>query len=166
MEKSLYDKRFTNVYSHDLLVGSQENRFDFYRTSPAYNTQLGASLLLGAIGITLSVIALFNTFAVIMSVRKKEFGNLRIVGAKKGQLIKMTLIETLIVVATGLIIGLAILFLCVGFYSSANSGEFDFVVNAYLFYFTTIASAILGILAGIIPSVLTILKMKRQFNVE
>ncbi|MBX4341234.1 hypothetical protein K4G93_24205, partial [Mycobacterium tuberculosis] len=36
VEKSLYDKRFTNVYSHDLLVGSQENRYDFYRTSPAY----------------------------------------------------------------------------------------------------------------------------------
>lgn len=166
IKNSLYNTKLSYVYTNIPISGSSENNYEYYLSSPSYNIQLGASLLLGGIGIILSIVALFNTFAVIMSVRKKEFNGLKIIGAKKGQILKMTLIETLIVTVTGLLIGFGILVLCVGTFSSANIQTYDYIVNDKLFYGTLIISAVLGILAGMIPSISTISKLKHQFRNE
>lgn len=101
-----------------------------------------------------------------MSVRKAEFNGLKVVGAKKIQIFKMTFIETLIVTVTGMIIGFIILAACVGLYSEANTGSFDFIVQDTVFYGTILMTAVLGLLAGIIPSVFTIVKLKRQVRTE
>lgn len=78
----------------------------------------------------------------------------------------MTFIETLIVTATGLMIGYAILVVCVGAYSAANIGVFDYRVNNVLFYVVIGATALFGFIAGILPSFITIAKLKRLFRVE
>ena len=166
IKNSLYDTRFDLVYSNTPAEYAHPNTIDYYRNSPSYDIQLGASLLLGIISLLLSIVALFNTFAVIMSVRKREFHGLKVIGAKKYQIFKMTLIETLIVTATGMIIGFLILAACVGLYSKANTGTFDFIVQDTLFYGIVLITAVLGLLAGMIPSVLTIAKLKRQFRTE
>lgn len=166
IKSSLYDSSFDLVYTNTPAEYAYPNTIDYYKNSPSYDIQLGASLLLGTISLLLSIVALFNTFAVIMSVRKKEFHGLKVIGAKKFQIFKMTLIETLIVTVTGMIIGFIILAACVGLYSKANIGVFDFVVQDTMFYSTVLITALLGLLAGIIPSVLTIAKLKRQFRTE
>lgn len=163
---SFYSSVLSYAYTDTNAEGFSPNTQEFYTQSPGYDIQVGASLLLGAIGLILSVIALFNTFFVIMTVRKKEFNELKVIGAKRSQLLRMTLIETLIVTATGLGIGFGILIACVGTYSSANTGIFDFVVDNKVFEATLILSSVMGMLAGIIPSVYTITKLKRQFRVE
>lgn len=166
IQSSLYDSSFDLVYSNTPTEYAQLNTIDFYKNSSSYDIQLGASLLLGGISLLLSIVALFNTFAVIMSVRKTEFHNLKVIGAKKFQIFKMTLIETLIVIVTGMMIGFMILSACVGLYSKANIGLFDFIVQDTLFYGTVLITALLGLLAGIIPSALTIAQLKRQFRTE
>jgi putative ABC transport system permease protein len=101
-----------------------------------------------------------------MSVRRKEFNGLKVIGASKGQIIKMTLIETLIVVGTGIAIGLCIIIPVVGKYAFDNLGVFDFIINRQIFIGMCLASAALGLTAGMIPSFLTILKLKQQFRNE
>lgn len=166
IKRSLYDSRFDLVYANIPAEYACPNTIDYYKNASSYDIQLGAALLLGAIGLLLSIVALFNTFAVIMSVRKTEFHGLKVLGAKKYQIFKMTLIEMLIVTVTGMMIGFVILVACVGLYSKANIGIFDFVVRNTLFYGTVLITALLALLAGIIPSVLTIAKLKQQFRTE
>lgn len=166
IQSSLYRSSFDLVYSNTPTEYAQPNTIDYYKASPSYHIQLGASLLLGTISLLLSIVALFNTFAVIISVRKAEFNGLKVIGAKKLQIFKMTLLETLIVTITGMIIGFVILAACVGLYSKANIGVFDFVVQDTWFYGTILITAVLGLSAGIIPSVLTIANLKRQFRAE
>lgn len=161
-----YTDTNTNTNTNTNTEGFSLNTREYYTQSPGYDIQVGASLLLGAIGLILSVIALFNTFFVIMTVRRKEFNELKVIGAKRSQLLRMTIIETLIVTASGLGIGFGILIACVGTYSLANTGIFDFVVDNKVFEATLILSSLMGLLAGIIPSVYTITKLKRQFRVE
>lgn len=166
IEESLYKTIFQYVYSIKPMDTSVENTYSFYKNSPTSDIQLGASLLLGVIAMLLSIVALFNTFAVIMSVRKKEFNGLKVIGAKKAQLIRMTMIEVAIVTLTGILLGLGVLIACVGTYSYATTGVFDWVVNQKVFTGVIIASTILGFSAGMIPSFIAIHQMKRQFRVE
>lgn len=166
IKNSLYNVKFDLVYSKTPNDGYMLNTKDFYKSSKSYDIQLAASLLLGVISLSLSIVALFNTFAVIMSVRKKEFNGLKVIGARKSQIFKMTFIETLIVTITGLIIGFVILITCVGMYSQANTGIFDFIVDDTIFYGTIIITTILSFLGGLIPSLITISKLKRQFRDE
>ncbi|WP_027953784.1 FtsX-like permease family protein [Halobacillus kuroshimensis] len=166
VEESLYDYSLAYVYSDTPLPGSERNNYAYYADAPSYDLQLGASLLLGVIALILSIVALFNTFAVIMSVRKQEFNGLKVIGAKKNQIVKMTFIEVLIVTVTGVLIGLAVLAACVGAYSYATTGVFDWIVDTRIFIGVIILSSLLGLLAGLIPSFTTIGKLKRQFRVE
>ena len=163
---SLYDTSFDEVYSNAKTAGASVNDMSYYRDQPTFDIQLAAALLLGGIGFILSVIALFNTFSVIMSVRRKEFSGLKNIGASGPQIFKMTLIEVLIVTATGILLGTAVLVACVGAYSQANTGAFDCVVNGRIFYGTIAASAALGMAAGIIPSIVTIAGLKRRLRTE
>lgn len=166
IESSFYDARLSSVYSNTPLSGSQVNTKSYYQSTTSYSIQLAASILLGAIAILLSVVALFNTFAVIMSVRTKEFNGLKLIGAKKTQIFRMTFLEILVVTATGLMIGLAILVSVIGTYSLANVGWFDYTVNARVFYGSIILATVLSFIAGIVPSIITVGKIKRQFRVE
>ncbi|MFC0522950.1 FtsX-like permease family protein [Pontibacillus salicampi] len=166
VEESLYNHNLDYVYSENQLPGSEINKYSYYADAPSYDLQLGASLLLGGIALILSIVALFNTFAVIMSVRKQEFNGLKVIGAKRIQIFNMTLIEILIVTISGVLIGLVVLIACVGTYSYATTGIFDWIVDKRLFIGVLSLSSILGLLAGIIPSFITIGKLKRQFRTE
>ncbi len=167
IKHSLYSENFSTVYSQaQLFEDSVLNTMEYYKNSVSYDIQYAASLLLGFIGLILSVVALFNTFFVIMSVRTSEFNKLKLVGAKKGQILKMTVTEVLIIITTGMIIGFLVLASCVGSYSLANVGEFDFIVNPTIFWGMIAVTFVLGLIAGILPSVLTIGKLKRQFRDE
>lgn len=165
IKDSLYNQRFPIVYSNKAIFdNSIKNNLEYYKNTPSFNIQSAASLLLGFIGITLSVVALFNTFFVIMSVRKKEFHGLKVIGAKKYQIFKMTFLEVLIVTLTGMFIGLAVLIATVGTYSVENTSIFDFIVNDTIFFGMIIITSILGLLSGVIPSVFTVKRLKRQFR--
>ncbi len=166
IKNSLFDSRFSNIYSNNIIKNSVFNTKSYYTNSASYNVQTAATLLIEIIGFILSFLAVINTFAVIMSVRKKEFNGLKIIGAKKFQLFKMTCIETLIVTFTGAIIGFAIYVACVGTYSYQNTGVFNWIVNEKMLGILMFTIIGLGFIAGIIPSLLTILKIKREFRVE
>ncbi len=166
VKNTLYDASLDRVYTNAPLVASHENTLEHYTQSPEYDVQLGASLLLGGIGIALSVVALFNTFAIIMSVRKREFNGLKNIGAKKKQIFNMTVIETFIVVLTGAIIGVGLLVVAVGSYSYANTGVFDFIVNETLFYGVVGMAVAAGMIAGIVPSLAAIGGLRRNFRNE
>ena len=163
---SLYNEQFNTLYSNEHILGFDENSIDLFVNSPTFDIQVSASLLLGAIAIILSIVALFNTFAVIMSVRKKEFSGLKLVGAEKTQILKMVTIETLIVTSTGIVIGIAILIACVGTYSLANLGSFDFIVNKQLFFGSCVLSFFLSFISSLLPSIITIWSLKRKFRNE
>jgi transcriptional regulator with XRE-family HTH domain len=107
-----------------------------------------------------------NKGKIVISVRRKEFNGLKIIGASKGQILKMTLIETLIVLGTGMAIGLSIIISVAGKFSLDNLGVFDFIVDWKIFTGICLSSAILGLTAGMIPSFLTVHKLKRQFRNE
>lgn len=137
-----------------------ENDIASYSESAEFNVQTAATLLMTMISICLTIVALFNTFAMIMNVRRKEFNGLRLIGAEKWQILKMTLIETLIVVATGLFIGVAFTIICVSPFSFAAFGTLDFVVSPS-YFFTLLGSVCgLGILAGFLPSVIVLSGIK------
>lgn len=136
-------------------LGFQEHTAESYQNSIEYDVQMGALILMIVVSFMLTVIGLFNTFAMIMTVRKKEFNLLRLIGANKHQIIAMTLIETAIVTITGVMIGLVIHILCVAPYSMHMHGGFDVVVHADMFYGILGTVVVLGILAGIIPSIVT-----------
>ncbi len=167
IKHSIYNEKLSTVYSQDVLFAdSNPNTPQYYETSVSYDIQYAASLLLGMIGLVLSVVALFNTFFVIMSVRRGEFNRLKLIGAKKGQLLKMTFTEVIVVTLTGMVIGTAVIASCVGMYSLANAGVFSFIVNPTIFWGMIILAAALSITAGILPSFITIAGLKRQFRNE
>ncbi len=140
----------------------QHHNLEQYKSSPEYDVQMGALVLMIIVSFILTIIGLFNTFAMVMTVRKKEFNLLRLIGANKKQIIKMTLIETGIVTLTGLLIGIVITAVCVSPYSLNMFGKFDFIVNAKIFFGILGSVVILGILAGMLPSIGTIRKLKQQ----
>lgn len=166
IEKSLFNAKFDSVYSQSKVENAILNTLAYYHSFPSYNIQLGAALLLGIISLLLAIVALFNTFAVIMSVRSKEFNGLKLIGAKKKQIFKMTILETLTVTITGVIIGLVILILGVGLYSKADIGIFDFIVNKQIFFGTLGLTILLAFIAGTLPSLVTLNKLKQQSRVE
>ena len=88
IEKSLFNARFDSVYSQSKVENAILNTLAYYHSSPSYNIQLGAALLLRIISLLLAIAALFNTFAVTMSVRSKEFNGLKLIGAKKNKFLK------------------------------------------------------------------------------
>lgn len=78
----------------------------------------------------------------------------------------MTILETLTVTITGVIIDLVILILGVCLYSKANIGIFDFIVNKQIFYGTLGLTILLAFIAGTLPSLVTLNKLKQQSRVE
>lgn len=162
---SFFDHRVDLVYLDTPIPGATEHTLSMYDNHPNYDIQLGVALLIGGIGILLSIIALFNTLAIIMSVRRKEFNGLKLIGATRRQVFKMTFWETIVVMVTGLVIGLSVLFITVGTYSVENTGTYDWIVDRYIFFGGLIGALILGLLAGIMPSISTIIKLKKQYRV-
>ncbi len=167
VQHSFYDERLPTVYTQEpLFSDSTAHTLQIYENAASYDIQYAASLLLGMIGLVLSVVALFNTFFVIMSVRTEEFHRLKLIGAKKQQIFKMATTEVVIVVFTGMVIGSAVIAACVGQYAFVNTGVFDFIVNPTIFWGMIVITAVLSLLAGILPSFITITKMKKQFRSE
>lgn len=159
---SEYDLVYTNVELDNSIINSLET----YQDNPSFDIQLAATILMTLISFVLSIVAIFNTFAIIMSVRKAEFNNLKIIGATKSQIINMTIIETLIVVLTGTIMGLVLLIITVGKFSVVNTGVFDFVVDNQIFTLLILISVIISYIAGYLPSVFTIKNIKQKIRVE
>ncbi|WDV45239.1 FtsX-like permease family protein [Clostridiaceae bacterium M8S5] len=161
-----FDNKYNTIYLNNKIANAKENSLSYYQNNPAFDIQVAATLLMIGISILLSVIALFNTFAIIMSVRQREFNSLKIVGAKKSQIFKMTVIETLIVVTTGLLLGTSLIIAICGHYSYVNTGVFDYIVNSKIFFSLIIGSFVLGLLAGLLPSKFTIKRLKQQVRSE
>ncbi len=167
IKHSLYNEKLSVVYSEEkVFEDSQLHDLNYYKNSISFDIQQAASILLGMIGLALSVVALFNTFFVIMSVRTSEFNKLKLIGAKKHQIFKMAFIEIIIVTLTGMIIGGLVIAGCVGTYSYVNAGVFDFIVNKTIFFGMIIITAFLSLISGLLPSIMTISAIKRQFRNE
>lgn len=63
-------------------------------------------------------------------------------------------------------IGLSIIIIVVGRYSVVNQSTFDFVIDPTIFYLILGITAVLGLLARIIPSVIAIRNMKQKMTIE
>lgn len=144
----------------------QQNTIEAYTDNTEFDVQKGATVLMIVISVMLTLIALFNTFAMIMTVRKNEFNCLRIIGANKTQILKMTVIETVIVTITGMTLGFLFSMICVGYYSYCATGVFDFVVNGRWYFSLFGCITACGLIAGFIPSLFTLAKMRRSVRQE
>jgi ABC-type antimicrobial peptide transport system permease subunit len=161
-----YTIEYDVIYTNTQIENSIPNTLETYRDNPSFDIQLAATMLMTLISFLLSIVAIFNTFAIVMTVRKAEFNNLKIIGATKPQIINMTIIETLIVVFTGTVMGLMLLIFTVGKFSKVNTGVFDYIVDNQIFTLLVLISLIVSFIAGYLPSVYTIRNIKQKSRVE
>ena len=141
-----------------------ENNREAYLQNEEFDVQKAAIVLMIVISVFLTLVALFNTFAMIMNVRTKEFNCLRLIGANKAQIWKMTAIETAIVTFTGMLLGFLFSTICVGYFSYRSFGVFDFIVNPAWYFGLFAAITCCGLLAGFIPSFRTVIKLKQTYR--
>lgn len=74
---------------------------------------------------TITFFYLFYTNSFLLSLRKKEFGMYKLIGAKKQQLKQVFLLETMIITAAASIVGIMLGFLLSGLVSSLLAGQLN-----------------------------------------
>ncbi len=99
-----------------------------------------------------TAIAVCNTFAISTMGRRRDFTNLRLAGALPRQVRSMMLWEAALVVLVAPTIGCAIISTIVGAFSLAQSGHRNPVVSPAIYSVMIIGTALLGIVASLIPA--------------
>ncbi len=72
-----------------------------------FGTTRAIMLFMGLLALTMGIFAIMNTFLMAVLERRKEFAYLRCVGASSRDLVQLVLLETLIVILIGSLLGLA-----------------------------------------------------------
>ncbi|WP_326559140.1 ABC transporter permease [Micromonospora sp. NBC_01796] len=114
--------------------------------------QQGAWELMVVISLGFTAIAVVNTFAIATAARRREYADLRLVGATTGQLHRLAGREALITVAVGLLLGAAVTAIVVGAFSTAQDGTFRLIVDPGTYGAMLGGVALLGLLAGALPA--------------
>jgi putative ABC transport system permease protein len=113
--------------------------------------QQGAWELMVAITLGFTAIAVVNTFAIACSARRREYGDLRLIGATTRQIWRSAGRESLLAVSAGLLIGCAVTAVVVGAFSVAQDGQFRLIVDAGVYLVMLGGVGALGLLAGALP---------------
>ncbi|MEU4420787.1 ABC transporter permease [Actinoplanes sp. NPDC024001] len=114
--------------------------------------QQGAWELMVAISLGFTAIAVVNTFAIATAARRREFADLRLVGATTGQVHRLAGREAAITVAVGLLLGAAVCGIVVGTFSVAQDGVLRLIVDPGTYAAMAGTVALLGLAAGILPA--------------
>lgn len=166
----LLENSYYSLYDIVLCDNSQNGKytiFDMNTFNAASNEgNIGAIIIMMIISITLGGVSLFNTFTMVFSVRKEEFTSLKIIGATKSQILKMTILETIVIVVSGLVAGCIITSSILYCFSSAQGVYTSLFVDNDIYFKGVLVTCCLGLLAGIIPSFITIIKLKQKYKVD
>ncbi|MEV0810276.1 ABC transporter permease [Micromonospora sp. NPDC050200] len=114
--------------------------------------QQGAWELMVVISLGFTAIAVVNTFAIATAARRREYADLRLVGATARQLHRLAGREAAITVAVGLLLGAAVTAVVVGAFSVAQDGTFRLIVDPVRYAQMFGGVAVLGLLAGTVPA--------------
>ncbi|WP_075350777.1 FtsX-like permease family protein [Algoriphagus marinus] len=120
---------------------------------------LGPQILLGAIGLFILILAVFNyiNISILMaSKRLKEIGVRKVIGSRRGQLIAQFLSENLIVCFFALFIGclLAVFILLPGFNQVASKSlKLDLLHDPYIWMFLIGLMGFITLVSGLYPAV-------------
>jgi len=120
---------------------------------------LGPQILLGAIGLFILILAVFNyiNISILMASRRlKEIGVRKVIGSRRGQLIAQFLSENLIVCFLALVIGclLAVFILLPGFNQVASKSlKLDLLHDSYIWMFLIGLMGFITLVSGLYPAV-------------
>jgi putative ABC transport system permease protein len=120
---------------------------------------LGPQILLGAIGLFILILAVFNyiNISILMASRRlKEIGVRKVIGSRRGQLIAQFLSENLIVCFFALFIGclLAVYILLPGFNQIASKSlKLDLLHDPYIWMFLIGLMGFITLVSGLYPAV-------------
>ena len=103
------------------------------------------SLLVGGFGIA-------NIMFVSVKERTNLIGIQKSLGAKNKFILFQFLFEAVILSVIGGLIGLILVFI-VSIFASTFTGDFNFVLSAWNMFIGTVISAIIGLIAGIVPAI-------------
>ncbi|MFI6267216.1 ABC transporter permease [Micromonospora sp. NPDC051006] len=114
--------------------------------------QQGAWELMVVISLGFTAIAVVNTFAIATAARRREFADLRLVGATTKQLHRLVGREAMITVSAGLVLGILVTAIVVGAFSTAQGGTLRVFVDAGTYAGMLGGVAALGLVAGAVPA--------------
>jgi putative ABC transport system permease protein len=114
--------------------------------------QQGAWELMVLISLGFTSIAVINTFAIAATARRREYSDLRLVGATARQLHRLAAAEAALTVLVGLLLGATVTGIVVGAFSTAQDGVLRLIVDPDTYAAMAGGVALLGLLAGALPT--------------
>jgi putative ABC transport system permease protein len=142
----LKDSPEVNVSKLDDYVAAQARIFDFILVF--------VQLLLG-LAMIIAVLGIINTLALSMTERTRELGLLRAVGMKRGQLMWMITVESVVISVFGALLGIAVgVGLGVSVFQALRDDGFTTLAFPWpLMAGYVVASVVVGLAAALIPAV-------------
>lgn len=130
--KENIDKTYENMYINDELLGLYGNYSDSSKQAVIYLTLMLIMFILSVC----SFFIIYNSFAICLSERKKQYGILKSVGMTNKQIRKMIFCEAMYLSAIGLPIGLLISFIMCKIVTIIinNIGVYNYVITIYPSY--------------------------------
>ncbi|MEU0560196.1 ABC transporter permease [Dactylosporangium sp. NPDC006015] len=116
------------------------------------SNQQGAWELMVVISLGFTAIAVVNTFAIAATARRREYADLRLIGATTPQLHRLAGAEAVVTVLVGLLLGAAVTGIVVGAFSIAQDGVFRVFVEPVTYAAMAGGVAALGLIAGFLPT--------------
>ncbi|MFF5229643.1 FtsX-like permease family protein [Dactylosporangium sp. NPDC000521] len=116
------------------------------------SNQQGAWELMVVISLGFTAIAVINTFAIAATARRREYADLRLIGATTPQLHRLAGAEAVVTVLVGLLLGAAVTGIVVGAFSIAQDGVFRVFVEPVTYAAMAGGVAALGLIAGFLPT--------------
>ncbi len=122
------------------------------RVDAETGTQRAALELLIGISLSFTAVAVLNTFTLAAVSRRREYADLRLIGATARQVRAMAAREAVLTVAAGVLAGAAIAAVCVGVFSIAQDGHWRIVVDPEWYAALLAGTAVLGLAAAALPT--------------
>ncbi|MEV0564189.1 ABC transporter permease [Dactylosporangium sp. NPDC050588] len=116
------------------------------------SNQQGAWELMVVISLGFTAIAVVNTFAIAATARRREYADLRLIGATTPQLHRLAGAEAVVTVLVGLLLGATVTGIVVGAFSIAQDGTFRVFVEPLTYAAMAGGVAALGLVAGFLPT--------------
>src|SRR5690606_6977865 len=146
VERALQDDPELTVITVDDLVAQQAQIFRF--------VLIFVQLLLG-LAMIIAVLGIINTLALSMTERTRELGLLRAVGMKRGQVMWMVTVESVVISVFGALLGIAVgAGLGTAVFQALRSEGFGELAFPWLLMAGyVVASILVGLVAGLIPAI-------------
>ncbi len=146
IDSLLADSPEVSVFTLDDLIAQQAQIFSF--------VLIFVQLLLG-LAMIIAVLGIINTLALSMTERTRELGLLRSVGMKRGQVMWMVTVESVVISVFGALLGIAVgAGLGVAVFEALRSEGFTELAFPWpLMVGYVVASVFVGLAAGLIPAI-------------